>query len=1208
MRILAIAMGGLMLLATALAQSDRGTITGTVTDQAGAVVPAATVSITNTDTGIATTVATTDTGNYTIPSLAAGPYQVTVTKEGFKRYVQSGVAVQVAQTERVDITLQVGSASESITVTAEAPLLKTEDAEVSHAMSGEMVGNLPINFSVIAGGYVRSPFVFIVNEPGANNTGQNTVRVNGMPNSTESMMVDGQEATNTNSAGGIDELQPSVESIEAVALQTSNYAPEFGQVVGGLFNFNSKSGTNSIHGSLYEYLANDDLNAGVPFTNDGAGHLIRPAVRRNDFGGSVGGPAYIPHVYDGRNKTFFFFSWEGYKALQHISGVYQTVPTSAMRNGDFSAILTPAVVGTTPTGSSIQGNMIFDPASQTTVNGQAVTSPFPNNMIPASRITSQAAKIQAFIPTPNNTALVNNWQQTYPTSDLQSVPSIKIDQNINSSQRVAFYYSEFRTDQYVTPDGLPSPITALRILYERNRTIRLNYDWTVTPRLLVHAGVGYILYRNPDVALSSVLAYDAPGQLGLVGGIPNNFTGTTTATGFPRLTALTTGGYGMSLNMGPANANKYAIDKPTAVLNTSYVAGNHSFKVGADWRIDAYRDRNVRGTQGIWTFSNNETAEPYIQAGQLSGANLGNSYASFLLGLADSAAVQTPQDPQFRKTSWSLFAQDTWKAGRKLTFTYGIRWDRQGAADEFHQRLAEFSPTTMNPTVGLLGATIYEGDGAGRCNCTFASIYNKAFGPRLGVAYQITSKTIFRAGWGVTYGGTDPFAYISNTSILGGGSIGYNSISWVAPGFGTPAANFTQGLPYTQAQLYPATLSAGIVPFPGQLNSPPYWIDPQAGRPPRINQWNIGIQRSITEDLVAEAAYVGNRAVWLQATNLVDINGLTNQILAANGLNLNNAANDTLLKSTFASGIPQAAGFKVPYPGFPLASTLAQALRPFPQFTNIKIEWDPRGNSWYDALQAKLTQRFKHGLTAQSSFTWQKELTTAEGVAANDVYNLPVQKGLSPSSLPFVFVTAFSYTIPKAPIQNKVVSWVTRDWTLGGSLRYQSGALIESPYATNNLSALLPRAVGSNMTFSDPTGQAFFTQSPNCHCFDPSKTFILNPAAWTQPPTGQFGTGAAYYNNYRWQRQPAENMSLGRIFRIKERATFAIRAEFFNIFNRNFLSAPTNTPSTLAQVISSSTGLATSGFGWINTSVTNIQTGGAIPTTRNGQIVARLTW
>ena len=1208
MRVLAIVAGGLLFLATVQAQSDRGTITGTVTDQAGAMVPDATVVVTNADTGIATRVATSDTGNYTVPSLPAGPYQVAVTKDGFKRFTQSGITVAVAATARVDVSLQVGAATESITITSEAPLLKTEDAEVTHDMSGDFVSSLPINFSVIAGGYVRSPFIFIVNEPGANNTGQNTVRVNGMPNSSESMMVDGQEATNTNNNGGIDELQPSVESIEAVALQTSNYAPEFGQVVGGLFNFNSKSGTNSFHGSAFNYLANDDLNAGVPFTNDGAGHLIRPAVRRNDFGFSWGAPAYIPHVYDGRNKTFFFFAWEGYYAIQHISGVYQTVPTAAMRNGDFSALLTGKVVGTSPLGGQVAENMVFDPQSAQSVNGQTVETPFPGNIIPSNRISPVASKIQAFIPAPSNTGLVNNWQQTYPTSDLQSVPSVKFDQNINSKQKLAFYYSEFRTDQYVTPDGLPSPITGLRILYERNRTMRLNYDYTVTPKLLVHAGIGYIMYRNPDEALTSVLTYDAPGQLGLVGGIPNNFTGTGTFTGFPRLTGLTTGGYGMSINMGPANANKYAIDKPTAVLNASYVTGNHSFKVGGDWRIDAYRDRNVRGTQGIWTFSNNETAQPYIQSGSLGGANLGNAYASFLLGLADSAAVQTPQDPQFRKMSWSFFGQDTWKVTRKLTLTYGVRWDRQGAADEIFHRLAEFSPTTPNPSAGgLLGATIYEGDGPGRCNCSFTNTYNLGFGPRLGVAYQITPKTVFRGGWGLTYGQTASFGYISNTSILGGASIGYNSISFVAPGFGTPAATFAAGLPYTQAQLYPTSLSAGIVPFAGQLNAPPYWIDPQAGRPPRINQWNIGMQRSLTPDLVLDAAYVGNRAVWLQATNLDDINGLTTQRLSQAGLTLGNPFDDSLLTSTFASGIPQANGFAVPYAGFPLSSTLAQALRPFPQFTNIKIEWDPRGNAWYDSLQAKLTQRFKHGLNGQFAFTWQKELTTAESVTANDVYNNANLKTLSPSSLPLVAVIAFNYEIPKAPIQNSVVSAITRGWTLGGSLRYQSGALIEVPYATNNLGALLPRAVGSNITFANPTGQPFFTQDPNCHCFDPNKTFILNPAAWSEPATGQWGDGAPYYNNYRWQRQPAENMSLGRMIRIKERFTFQIRAEFFNIFNRNFLSSPTNTPATQTQVVNAA-GQNVSGFGWSNTSVTNIQTGGALPTTRNGQIVARLTW
>ena len=1196
----------------AFAQSDRGTITGTILDQAGAVVPNASITIRSTDSGAESKTVSTVTGNYTLPSLPAGQYQLSVEVPGFKKYIQSGIFVQVAETERVDVKLAVGSTSDSVTVTAEAPLLETENAEQSHTMTGVQIGNLPINFSVLSGGYVRSPYAFITNEPGANNSGQNVIRVNGMPNSSQSMMFEGQEATNSLSAARIDELQPSVEAIEAVALQTSNFSPEFSQITGGLFNFNAKSGTNQFHGSLYEYLANDDLNAGVPFTNNGEGRLIRPVVRRNDFGFSVGGPAYIPKVYDGRNKTFFFVSWEFYKQVQTVSGVSQTVPTMAMRNGNFSQLLTGKVVGTDPTGNSIAENTIYDPQTAAAVNGNVVTTPFPNNTIPLSRISPVAMKIQSYIPLPTNAGLVNNWAQTYPTPKFQSVPSLKFDQVLSSNQKVSFYYSEFRTDQYVTPDGLPVPITALRILYERNRTMRVNYDYTVTPRILLHMGAGYIMYRNPDEALNGVLTYDAPGQLGLLGGVPNNFTGTLSggalATGFPRLTALTTSSYGMGLNMGPANANKYSVDKPTAVLNATYVAGNHSYKVGADFRIDAYRDRNVRGTQGIWNFSNNETALPYLQTGSTGGANLGNAYASFLLGLADSGSVETPQDPQFRKNSWSLFIQDTWKITRKLTLDYGLRWDRQGAADEIHHRLGEFSPTTPNPSAGgLLGATIWEGYGPGRCNCLFTQPYSFAVGPRIGVAYQITPKTVFRGAWGLTYGNTSNFNYISNVPIIGGGPIGYNTVSFVAPGFGTPAATFAQGLPYTQAQLYPTTLNPGIVPFTGQLNSPPYWIDPNGGRPPRIDQWNVGLQREITQDLVLQAAWVGNRGVWLSATNLNDLNGLSQQRLAGYGLNIANSASQALLTSSFASGKPQAAGFQVPYAGFPLTQTLAQALRPFPQFTNITPEWSPLGRDWYDSLQVKLTQRLRHGLNAQVSFTYQKELTDAESANFGDVFNQSLEKQLSASSIPLELAISFNYEVPMYRFSNRLLRAATGGWTLGGTLRYQSGALIQVPFATNNLAALLPRAVGANMTYADPTGQTFFTKDPNCHCFDPNQTFILNPGAWTEPATGQWGTGAPYYNNYRWQRQPAENLSLGRSFRVHERVTFQVRAEFFNVFNRNFLSSPTNTNALATHVVGPG-GQTVSGFGYINTTITNIQTGGAIPTTRNGQIVARLSW
>ena len=419
-------------------------------------------------------------------------------------------------------------------------------------------------------------------------------------------------------------------------------------------------------------------------------------------------------------------------------------------------------------GLVILENTIYDPGTARPINGQSVTDPFPGNIIPMSR-HHRSPEDPEFLPHADQQRSGEQLESGYKNPTFIYIPRFKLDHNFTERHHLSFFYSENRIDHYVNPDGLPIPVTQLRPEYERNRTMRLNYDFTVTPSLILHMGAGYVMYRSPDVAALGVLEYDAPGQLGLYGGIPNNFADPNiTATGFPRMSGTSTGGYGMNLPLGPSNANKYAVDKPTGVLNVTWVRGNHTLKTGADWRIDAYRDRNVRGTQGIWTFDNTETGLPYLGSGSTGGGNLGSGYADFLLGLATSASVETPQDPQYRKTSWSLFLQDTWKVSRKLTLTYGMRWDLQNAWREIHDRIAEFSPTTPNPSVGgLLGATIYAGYGAGRCNCEFTSAYPYAIRPRLGVAYQIDSKTVFRAGWGLTYGTTSNSNYISNTSDSG---------------------------------------------------------------------------------------------------------------------------------------------------------------------------------------------------------------------------------------------------------------------------------------------------------------------------------------------------------------------------------------------------------------------------------------------------------
>lgn len=429
-----------------LAQNDRGTITGTVRDPASAVVPNAEVVAKSTQTGVEFRTVTTGTGNYTIPALPAGQYEVSVLAAGFKKFTQFGLEVQVAQIERVDVGLEVGSTSEAVTVTAEAPLLKTENAEQDTVVTDERINDLPLNFGGGGGnvGAIRSPYNFNILSPGVSGAGGSagdTANVNGLQASTFRVQVDGQDATSQNDIGWTSTVaQPSVDMLQEFSLQTSNYAAEYGQIGGGLYNYTTKSGTNQIHGTGYEYFTNEDLDAYRPFTYQ------NPRSRKNDFGGTVGGPVYIPKVYNGKNKTFFFFNIEVYRNTVNTAGNYITLPTAAMRGGDFSAIL-GSQVGTDFLGRPILANAIYDPATARSVNGNLVTDMFPGNVIPPSRIDPVAAKIQNLIPAPTNAGLVNNWAQLAGNYHNQSIPAFKIDEILPDTSKVSFYFSDQTTHQ-----------------------------------------------------------------------------------------------------------------------------------------------------------------------------------------------------------------------------------------------------------------------------------------------------------------------------------------------------------------------------------------------------------------------------------------------------------------------------------------------------------------------------------------------------------------------------------------------------------------------------------------------------------------------------------------------------------------------------------------------------------------------------------------
>jgi len=1171
----------------AYAQSDRGSITGTITDPAGAVVPGASVTAADLETGTRYEATTTPTGNYTVSQVPAGTYEISVEVQGFRKFVQRGVRIFATQTARIDVSLQVGGTTEVVTVNADAPLLKTESAEQSTTVSREKLNELPLNFGArgnTSAASIRNPYSFVTLVPGGSISSYSSIKLNGAPLNTYQVRVEGQEANNQRLMIRQDQVQPSVESLEEMSVQSNNFAAEFGQVTGGMFNLTVKSGTNQLHGSVFEYFVNEAFNAGIPFTNNRRGGLVRPINRRHNFGGSLGGPIYIPKVYNGRNRSFFFFALERFQQKQLVSGTLATMPTDAMRGGDFSEALTGRALTSVldPLGRSILENVVYDPQTARTVNGQVVRDPFAGNVIPAGRLDPVALKIQALIPKATRSGRINNWDQAFDAETVKSIATLKFDHDLSRLGKASFYWSRYFGPHFNGADGLPIPLTQVRRIHTNTHTFRLNYDVPVRPTVLVHAGVGFLRHTNPDKSIPEVLDYDPVAGLGLSGSVSGK--------GFPRIFNLNsaTGG-GMSLGMG-ANGGPIFADKPTAVLSATYVRNSHTYKAGGEWRIDTLTSKNLSGTFGTYNFSPVQTGLPSTQGQALAGGDIGLPYASFLLGLVSSASISNQSDPQSRKPSISFFAQDNWKVTRRLTLDYGLRWDHQGYPVEIHRRTSMFAPTIPNPAAGgLRGATAYEGSGDGRCNCRFASTYKYAFGPRLGAAYQITPKTVIRAGWGVSYSQTAQ-GQANIQATLGAG--GWNTINFDTPVYGDAALNLRNGLRYNLGDLYRETFNAGIRPSRGLIDSPPALIDPGAGRPPRMVQWTVSLQREITRNLVVEGAYVGNRGAWFQVNSLVNLNAISIERLRAAGIDLANPADQALLRSRLDSPAAAARGFnRRPYDTYSLGNTVAQSLRPFPQFGNLAVVGAPLGNTWYDSLQVKATKRYSHGLDLLGTFTWQKELTT--DVPVNDAFNRRTQKGLSSLSEPYILVLAFNYRTP-APGTNKWLRAALGGWTAGGILRYASGLPIPVPLSQNQLGSVLFQTTRMNRV----PGQPLYLSGLNCRCFDPNKDFVLNPRAWSDPAPGQWGFSAPFYNDYRFQRRPDEQLSFGRVFRIREGMSFQLRAEFFNAFNRVYLNDP-SAANPLQTQTRNAQGVPTAGFG-------RIDTGSLISQPRNGQIVARL--
>lgn len=1236
-----------LVLSTSLSfgQSGLATVTGVVTDTTGAIIANAPITVKNLDNGAVFTGASSTTGNFTVSQLPIGDYDLTISYTGFKTYNHAKFHLSANQTVQEDVKLEVGTIGDKITVSADASMLQTESSELSHNITLSQMNNLPILQIGVSNQGFRDPLSAVRLLAGVRylqTATSNTMIVNGTASNSVQLRLDGQTQGALGTAsflvGAIGQHQPSVDAIEEVAIQTSNFAAEYGTAGGAVINMVSKSGTNQYHGTAYDYMRNEALDAHNPSTG------LRNKVRQNDWGFTFGGPVRIPKLYNGTNKTFFFWNYEQYRNKQILVTTTSTVPTPAYRAGDFSNLLlqenrlltvaAPAggcAAGTAaatanscnyvdPLGRTIASGTIFDPLNTVVAsNGTTVRNPFTDNKIPLTRFDPTSVKILAMVPQPLGPNATrgqagNNYQLPANLTRISQIPSLKVDQNLGTKNKVSFYWSSTKTRTPRSPTGIdnfPDTITASNTSDSVARSARINWDQTVTPRFLLHYGIGW---NDIDFRLGSpVINYNAQTELGLRQAVVRNF---------PRIstTGLVNAANGGMSPLGPASQTITMERRPAINVTGTYVLGRHTFKGGAEFRLEKYPNYNLSNTNGTYGFATTYTGQSALQGVTTNAGFTGSELASFMLGGYNNLTMAAPIQASSSKSQTALYVQDNWKATRKLTVDYGVRWDYGTYAKEQYGRFSAFNASVPSPAAsGRLGARQFEAV----CKCHFASNYPYAIGPRLGAAYQINRKTVLRAGLGLVY---------NATSQAAGGPVNTSFSPTVAPY--QVIGNLKDGTPAAVNPVWPNfDPAAGFTT--GSVNPMPMGLDPNAGRPSRQLQWNVTVQREINRNLVIEVAYVANRVVWTEANGLVNLNNMNVPTLNRYGFtDLTSLADSQMLTATMSalSAAQKATlaqrGVNLPYPNFPTTQILRQSLLPFPQYTGQSVNGAPLGKTWYDSMQLTLNKRFSHGLTGTFNYTYSKSL---DWNTSPDPYNRPLGKNLGGFDQPHQTRLNLQYVIPQTSrtslpvLSNKWVSQAVSGWGLGWYSAYQSAGLVGRPSSAgsvpiNNFLGYGPgsaqQVIGADGKPMNPWSVDWTDYSGvhhtdpidvNCHCFDPTKTVVLNPAAWTNIPNGQFGASQSSIRGFRGIRFPTENANMSRNFRFGKDGKYNlnVRVEFTNIFNRlqypgialgNFATAPTKFAT------GPFTGLYSGGFGTIN------PTAGTSATPRLGTFVGRLTF
>jgi len=1092
-----------------VAQEFRATLEGTVTDPNQAVVPGAQLTLHNVETSVDRQATTSGDGHYLFQFVSPGKYSLSTTAPGFRTDKRDEVQVNLGDTVRLDIQLVIGTANESIIVSANAMTVATDSSSLGALVRQDIVENLPLKghgtllMFELSAGVVSPLFPDDVRAIDQMHSVQYTS--NGSPLGTGDVSVDGvSDMADVNRGYYIASYMPSSDSIAEFKMQTGTLPAEYGRSSGSISNILTKSGTNDLHGTMYESMRNSALDANSFFNNVSGTPLA--VYRQNYFGFTVGGPVWLPKVYNGKNKTFFFMSYEGLRATSAFGGGRLNVPTAQMRTGDFSQVSTP----------------IYDPYSVQPVNGVQTRTPLPGNIIPTSELDPVAKNVMQYWPSPNVSSSTSNpWVGDY-SSGGGAFPSgydffnLKFDQIISPKQQI-FVRANFGPGSLWNPYDFPGLAAPGRYQNKRpNQGATINDTYVFSPTVAAALRVGYQRTNNTTTPYSN--GFDV-GSLGF----PSSFLKATQAADFPSFSfndgmeSLGQSGFANNPGQGISTEDQITVSR-----------GKHMLKAGVDVR-------NLRGSQlnnstpaGTFAFNSNQTGGP--NAATPSG---GFALASMLLGFGSSGSVLTAPSISWQQVYYGFYVQDDFRVSPKLTLNIGLRWEHESPRTErFDRQVVGFAynlPTGIQvPGYTLNGGLMYPGKNGGTRGMYNPDMHN--YSPRLGFAYSLNSKTVIRGGYSLMY------IPIPTTQITTGYSI---TSPWVTSLDGGITVNNKLSNPLPNGPLPVTGSSSGLLTNLGQAIS---FADP-GDTPPAFHNWHINVQRALPSSGLITIAYVGSRSIHLLAGSNVNINQVPVQDFA-----LGSALTQTVANPFY--GIFTAGS----YTGTTIQQ--AQLLRPYPQFAGITRVTPGYGNAHYDALEFTYEKAMGLGLSGVAAFTWSKNLTDvfSAGNSPQNFYDRSTERGLADYDAPTRFSLALNWNIPlgrgRAFLHNmsRPLDEILGGWQFSTSEVFQDGtaAAFSVTGGTYFSDAIRPIVVG------DPS-QAVSGG------IESRLTHYFNTAAFSRPANFTMGNVAPRIGSVRAPGMNNINLALGKTFEIYERVKAELRATAYNLPNHPVFSGPGTT-------------------------------------------------